>query len=318
MTTEAIGLRDDPDAVLVVRDLHCSYRTATGPVHAVRGISFDIRPGETLGLVGESGCGKTTTGRAILQLPPGTSGSITFEGRELQGLRTRAMRVVRSGLQMIFQDALSSFNPRRRVVDIIGEGLRLRGVPRRDRRAQVAASLDQVGMNIDIVGDRRPHEFSGGQNQRIAIARALALEPRLMVCDEPVASLDVSVQARVLNVLLKVRKRNDLSLLFISHDLAVVRVLSDRVAVMHRGRIVEIGSADAVYETPRHPYTRILLESVPVINESERRAATVGPTPVDETWREVDHALVQVGEDHFAALGDPIQEPATRRSRATR
>lgn len=307
-TTEAAtppGLR--PHAMLSVRDLHCSFKTPSGMVHAVRGVSFDVLPGETLGLVGESGCGKTTTGRAILQLPPGQSGSVVYQGRDLGTLPKREMRAARRDLQMVFQDALSSFNPRRKVIDIVAEGLEIQGVPRAEIGPKVDAALEQVGMSADVIGSRRPHEFSGGQCQRLSIARALALGPRLIVCDEPVASLDVSVQARVLNVLLDIRQRNDLSLIFVSHDLAVVRVVSDRVAVMHRGRIVEIGDADLIYRNPAHPYTRQLLDAVPVIDEAERQHGPAREaTRVDETWRTQDHELIEIEPDHFAALGEVV------------
>ncbi|MGY1840657.1 MULTISPECIES: ATP-binding cassette domain-containing protein [unclassified Modestobacter] len=302
VTPAAPGLREG--ALLSVQDLRCSFKTPSGRVDAVRGVSFDVLPGETLGLVGESGCGKTTTGRAILQLPPAQSGSVRYQGRELLGLGARQMRPLRRDIQMIFQDPVSSFNPRRKVVDIVAEGLTIQGVPRAEVGPRVAKALEQVGMSVDMVGDRRPHEFSGGQCQRISIARALAVDPKIIVCDEPVASLDVSVQARVLNVLLDIRESSDLSLVFVSHDLAVVRMVSDRVAVMHRGRIVEIGAAERVFDQPAHPYTRILLEAVPVVDESERRSLSrLQPTPVDDSWRTADHALVEVGPDHFAALG---------------
>lgn len=293
-------LRDD--ALLTVEDLHCSFPTSAGRIHAVRGVTFDVLPGETLGLVGESGCGKTTTGRAILQLPGGSAGSVRYRGEELHGRSTRQMRPLRREMQMIFQDPMSSFNPRRKVVDIVAEGLRIQGLPDAEVQRRVAAALDQVGMSIEQVGDRRPHQFSGGQAQRIAIARALALEPKLIVCDEPVASLDVSVQARVLNVLLDIRERNDLAMIFISHDLAVVRVVSDRVAVMFRGRVVEYGTGDDIFANPQHPYTRRLLGAVPVIG-STTSAARWAPTPVDETWRTTDHEMVEVAPGHIAALG---------------
>lgn len=301
--TERVGYFRE-GALLTVEDLHCSFKTPSGTVNAVRGVSFDVLPGETLGLVGESGCGKTTTGRAILQLPPGQSGSVRFEGRNLAGLPKRELRSLRSDAQMIFQDPLSSFNPRRKVVDIVAEGLEVQGIPRNEIRTRVDEVLEQVGMSTGMVGTRRPHELSGGQCQRISIARALALNPKLIVCDEPVASLDVSVQARVLNVLLDIRERHGLSLVFVSHDLAVVRVVSDRIAVMYRGRIVEIGDADRVYGHPAHPYTRKLLDAVPMMDETERPYAAVwSPTPVDETWKTTDHELVEIEPGHFAALG---------------
>jgi peptide/nickel transport system ATP-binding protein len=255
-------LRDD--ALLRVEDMVCTFKGKSGLVQAVAGISFDVLPGETLGLVGESGCGKTTTGRAVLQLPPPTSGSVRFEGKELGSLSRQAMREVRTRLQMIFQDPVSAFNPRRRVTDIVGEGLTIAKRPKDEIAQRVDDALTQVGMSVAEVEGRRPHEFSGGQCQRIAIARALSLQPKLIVCDEPVASLDVSVQAQVLNVLHDVKEHNDLSLVFISHDLAVVRNVSDRIAVMYLGKIVEVGDADAVYSHPAHPYTSMLLEAVPV------------------------------------------------------
>lgn len=298
-------LRDD--ALLTVDELHCAFKGASGKVHAVRGVTFDVRRGETLGLVGESGCGKTTTGRAILRLPAGQSGTVTFRGEDMAGYSHAEMRAARRRLQMIFQDPLSSFNPRRKVIDIVGEGLAIHGVPREERRERVARALEQVGMSVEGVGERRAHEFSGGQCQRISIARALALGPDLIVCDEPVASLDVSVQARVLNVLQDIREGSDLSLVFVSHDLAVVRVVSDRIAVMNRGRIVEIGDADAVYEQPAHPYTKRLLSAVPVIDEGERPPVAVSGDEASD-WRTVDRALVEVAEGHFAALGDVVAE----------
>ncbi|MFC6357107.1 ATP-binding cassette domain-containing protein [Luethyella okanaganae] len=298
-------LRDG--ALLTVEDLHCSFKTPSGRVSAVRGVSFDVLPGETLGLVGESGCGKTTTGRAILRLPAAQSGTVTFRGDDMSTYSRRQMLAARRRLQMIFQDPLSSFNPRRKVVDIVGEGLDIQGVRRAERRERISTALHQVGMSVELVGDRRAHEFSGGQCQRISIARALALGPELIVCDEPVASLDVSVQARVLNVLQDIRENNDLSLVFVSHDLAVVKVMSDRIAVMHRGRIVEIGDADAVYANPSHPYTRRLLDAVPVIAESERRV-TLPAVSDDDEWRTVDRELVEVASGHFAAIGEVVSE----------
>lgn len=298
-------LRDD--ALLTVEGLHCSFKTATGTVHAVRGVTFDVLPGETLGLVGESGCGKTTTGLAIMQLQRGQAGSIRYRGEDLASTSGSGMRALRRRIQMIFQDPLSAFNPRRKVIDIVGEGLEIQKVPRAERIERVAAALEQVGLSVDAVRGRRPHEFSGGQCQRISIARALALGPELIVCDEPVASLDVSVQARVLNVLQDIRERNRLSLVFVSHDLAVVKVMSDRVAVMYRGRIVEIGPASAVYRDPAHPYTRRLLDAVPVVDEAERPVRR--PTPGDDdSWRTTDRALVEVAPGHFAALGDLVTD----------
>lgn len=256
------------ETLLTISDLHVVFRRGRGQMHAVDGVSFDVRRGETLGLVGESGCGKTTTGRAILRLLPkeldSQQGTILFEGRDLATLSGAEMRQVRRRVQMIFQDPLSSFNPRRLVTEVVGEGLDIQGMPKQQIRQRVDQALDDVGMSREMVQGRRPHQFSGGQAQRLAIARALALEPDLIVCDEPVASLDVSVQAQVINLLQDVRSKRHLALIFISHDLAVVRNVSDRLAVMYAGKIVEFGAADPIYTTPAHPYTRTLLDAVPV------------------------------------------------------
>jgi peptide/nickel transport system ATP-binding protein len=278
-------LRDD--ALLQVRDLRITFRRGHRTMEAVAGVSFDVAKGETLGLVGESGCGKTTTGRAILRLLPkensAMSGSIVFEGTDLGPIPNSAMRAVRRRLQMIFQDPLSSFNPRRKVRDIVGEGLVIQGVGKKEIADRVDAALQDVGMSRTMVEGRRPHQFSGGQCQRLAIARALALGPELIVCDEPVASLDVSVQAHVINLLQDIRERKNLALIFISHDLAVVRNVSDRVAVMYMGKIVEIGEADKVYARPAHPYSRTLLEAVPMPDASVKLkptgVATEMPSP---------------------------------------
>jgi peptide/nickel transport system ATP-binding protein len=266
VATPAAGYLRDA-ALLAVRDLTVTFRAERQAVQAVAGISFDVAAGETVGVVGESGCGKTTTGRAILRLlPPGYSsmtGSVAFNGVDLGSLSNTGMREARRHLQMIFQDPISSFNPRRKVRDIVGEGLVIQGVGKREIAQRVDQALTDVGMSAAMVEGRRPHQFSGGQCQRLAIARALALRPDLIVCDEPVASLDVSVQAHVINLLQDIRERMQLALIFISHDLAVVRNVSDRVAVMYMGKIVEIGDADRVYARPAHPYTRTLLDAVP-------------------------------------------------------
>ncbi|HEY4028534.1 MAG TPA: ABC transporter ATP-binding protein [Candidatus Dormibacteraeota bacterium] len=236
-----------------------------GRVHAVSDVSLDVFPGETLGLVGESGCGKSTTGRAIMQLPAPTAGSVWFEGRDLTGLSGDALRRTRTRLQMIFQDPISSLNPRRRVRDILTEPLAIWGLGTpAERRRRVAEVMEAVGLDADTAGDRRPHEFSGGQCQRISIARALMLEPRLVICDEPVSALDVSVQAQILNLLKDMKARYGLTLVFIAHDLAVVRNVSDRVAVMYLGKLCEVAPADDLYRAPAHPYTMTLLASVPV------------------------------------------------------
>jgi peptide/nickel transport system ATP-binding protein len=260
--------------LLSVRDLAVSFRRGAKVMQAIAGVSFTVGRGETLGLVGESGSGKTTIGRALMRLMPkaqsGTAGSVVFQGEELMGLPAARMRAVRQRLQMIFQDPLSSFNPRRKVWDIVGEGLDIQGVPAAERDRRIEQALEEVGMSRAMVEGRRPHQFSGGQCQRIAIARALALGPDLIVCDEPVASLDVSVQAQVINLLQDIKRDKDLALIFISHDLAVVRNVSDRVAVLYMGKIVEIGAAERIYSHPAHPYTRTLLEAVPIPDPSIR------------------------------------------------
>jgi peptide/nickel transport system ATP-binding protein len=256
-------MRTEP-SLLQVEGLVKRFRVPGGVIEAVSGVGFTLARGRTLGLVGESGCGKSTTGRAVLQLPPPDAGSVRFRGEELTALSRRAMRRVRSRLQIVWQDPRSALNPGRRVRDIVAEGPSIAGLPKAEIAGKVDAALAEVGLNPDDAGQRRPHEFSGGQCQRIAIARALVMEPELLVCDEPVASLDVSVQAQVINLLQDVRARRGLSMLFISHDLGVVRNVSDRVAVMYLGRIVEIGDVASVYDSPAHPYTRALLDAVPV------------------------------------------------------
>ena len=270
-------LRPADEMLLQVTDLHVEYPAGRGrTVRAVSGVSFDVAEGETLGLVGESGCGKSTTARAVLQLPRPTSGTVVFDGVELTTLRGEELRRVRTGLQMIFQDPIASLNPRREVGDIVREGLDIwpdhryrdreggdAAVPATDR---VRAVLGSVGMDLDEVGTRRPHEFSGGQCQRICIARALVLDPRVLICDEPVSALDVSIQAQILNLLEDLKELYGLTMLFIAHDLAVVKNISDRVCVMYLGRICEIGPTDAIFERPAHPYTDALLASIPQLD----------------------------------------------------
>jgi peptide/nickel transport system ATP-binding protein len=263
-----------------VRNLTVSFIRNGPDFRAVDDVSFDLGPTESFGLVGESGSGKTTIGRALLQLLPQDGRSVTgqmqFEGRDVSALSPRDARSFRAAAQMVFQDPLSSFNPRRRIEDIVAEGLTIQGLPKSEIAARVDSALGDVGLSRAMVEGRRPHQFSGGQCQRIAIARAFALQPRLLVCDEPVASLDVSVQARVLNLLRDMRRARNLGMIFISHDLAVVRNISDRVAVLYMGRIVEIGTVAQIYETPAHPYTRTLLQAVPVPDASRK----VIPEPV--------------------------------------
>jgi peptide/nickel transport system ATP-binding protein len=254
---------DDVDVALRVRDLVVEFDAGRGrTVHAVSGISFDVRRGETIGLVGESGCGKSTTARAILQIPHPTSGSITLDGVELTSLDEEAMRRVRTRLQMIFQDPISSLNPRRRVGDIVAEGLSI-WRPDADRKTLVDDVLRSVGLDPSTVRERHPHEFSGGQCQRICIARALAMDPAILVCDEPVSALDVSIQAQILNLLADLKEQRGLTMIFVAHDLAVVKNISDRIIVMYLGKICEVADADSLYARPAHPYTRVLLASIP-------------------------------------------------------
>ncbi len=249
---------------LEVARLVRSFRRPDGRVvRAVDEVSFELQHGETLGLVGESGCGKSSLARALMQLPPPESGSVRISGEEITGLSASARRNLRRRLQMVFQDPISSLNPRRRIGDIVAEPLTIWGQgDAKSREASVAAALNEVGFDPGTVLTRRPHEMSGGQCQRVAIARALILEPTVLVLDEPVSALDVSVQAQILNLLIDVRAKRSFSMIFISHDLAVIRNICDRVAVMYLGKIVEIGKTEDVYRNARHPYTRALLGSV--------------------------------------------------------
>ena len=261
-----------PAELLVVDDLSATYKLPRGRrLTAVANVSFTIYRGETLGLVGESGCGKSTISRAIMQLPPQTGGSVIFEGRDLASLDAETLRRTRTRLHMIFQDPISSLNPRRKVRDIVAEPMAIAGMgSAEERRRRVRAALEAVGLDPDQVMDRRPHEFSGGQCQRIAIARALVTEPHLVICDEPVSALDVSVRAQILNLLEDMKARYGLTLLFISHDLAVVKNISDRVAVMYLGRLCELAPSARLYEAPLHPYTAALMAAIPVMDPDRR------------------------------------------------
>ena len=240
------------------------FRKQVGAVHAVDGVSFSIYPGETLGLVGESGCGKSTTGRAILQLTRPTSGSVYFEGKDLTLMQDKELRSVRRRLQIIFQDPYASLNPRMTVGEIVGEPMSLHQTHQGTAlETRIKELFELVGLNPTFA-NRYPYEFSGGQRQRVGIARALALSPQLIVCDEPISSLDVSIQAQVVNLLEDLQKEMNLTYLFIAHDLSMVRHISNRVAVMYLGIIVELAPSDELYTHPQHPYTRALLSSVPI------------------------------------------------------
>ena len=257
------ALRREP-MLLSVENLVVEYGAGAWRVQAVSDVSFDVRRGETLGLVGESGCGKSTLGRAVLQLFRPRAGRVLFDGTDLTRETGETLRRLRRRLQLIFQDPIASLNPRRRVGDIVAEPLIIAGI--KDgaaREGRVRRVLDAVGLDADLVMRRRPHEFSGGQCQRISIARALVLEPDLLICDEPVSALDVSIRAQILNLLEEMKARYGLTLIFIAHDLAVVKAISDRVAVMYLGKLCEIGPAEAVFHKPAHPYTAALLAAIP-------------------------------------------------------
>ena len=323
---EGPGMTDQ--TLLEVYEVRVEYLNQGQRFDAISNITLNIAEGETLGLVGESGCGKSTTGRAIIQLPSPTAGSVKFRGRELTGLSQTELRPIRRELQIIFQDPVSSLNPRRRVKDIVAEPLVIAGVKDKaeiDRK--VREVLNAVGMDSAITMDRRPHQFSGGQCQRICIARALIMEPKLIVCDEPVSALDVSVQAQILNLLEDMKDHYGLTLLFISHDLAVVKNVSDRVAVMYLGRICELASSEQIYAGPAHPYTAGLMATIPEIDNSQKSTsdgvALLGeiPSPLDppsgcrfrtrcphaeNKCERVEPAFRKIDSGHFVACHFPL------------
>ena len=322
------------DPLLEVTDLVVHFPIKSGilvdrevaTVHAVDGVSLTLHEGETLGLVGESGCGKSTLCRAILQLVSPTSGSVRFAGDELVGRSRRDLRPLRRELQMIFQDPFASLNPRKRVGQIIGDPLELHGLARgAELKRRVLELLERVGLQAEHY-NRFPHEFSGGQRQRIGIARALALQPKLIIADEPVSALDVSVQAQIINLLEELQDEFGLSYLFVAHDLGVVRHVSDRVAVMYLGKVVETSASDALYRNPLHPYTNALLSAVPIPDprrNSERERITLEgdvPSPIDpppgcrfhtrcasatDVCRTEEPALAELSAGHFAACHHP-------------
>jgi len=315
------------DAILRVEDLVVEFPVGrTGlKVNAVSGISFDVLRGETLGIVGESGCGKSTTGRAIMQLPSPKSGAVMFNGSDLTQLSGTEMREARTKIQMIFQDPISSLNPRRKVRDIVMEPLNIwkRGSAT-EQSARVDKVLEDVGIDPQRAAESQPHQFSGGQCQRISIARSLVLDPSLIICDEPVSALDVSVQAQVLNLLEDLKAAYGLTLIFIAHDLAVVKNISDRVAVMYLGKLCEVATSDDLYRRPAHHYTKVLLDSIPVPDPS--RPVTLGriegepPSPVlpppgcrfntrcpaaTERCRTDEPQMRDLGDGHFVACHHP-------------
>jgi peptide/nickel transport system ATP-binding protein len=252
------------DVVLDVKDLVVEFGSGRKRVQAVSGVTFQVRRGETLGLVGESGCGKSTTGKALVQVQPATSGSVSYKGQNLTKVSKGELRQLRTKIQMIFQDPISSLNPRRKIKDVVAEPLVIWGRgSKEERETKVRSMLEAVGIDPDNAGDRRPREFSGGQCQRISIARALMADPDLLICDEPVSALDVSVQAQILNLLADLKAEFDLTVVFIAHDLAVVKNVSDRVAVMYLGKLVEVAGSDDLYREAAHPYTEALLASIP-------------------------------------------------------
>src|SRR5690349_12981565 len=250
--------------LLRVEILVVEYTVAIKIVHAVSGVTLEIARGETLGLVGESGCGKSTLGRAVVQLRRAVSGRVQFDGEDLTAMRGEALRKMRRRVQLIFQDPIASLNPRRRIGDIVAEPLVIAGVQDpKERQDRVSEVLNAVGLDPALVMGRLPHEFSGGQCQRICIARALVLNPEFIICDEPVSALDVSIRAQILNLLEAMKARFGLTLLFIAHDLAVVKAVSDRVAVMYLGRLCEVGPSEQLFRAPGHPYTALLLQAIP-------------------------------------------------------
>ncbi len=288
-----------------------------GHVKAVDGISFDIMKGETLGLVGESGCGKTTTGRCILMLEQLTEGQILFDGVDLATLNQRGRMALRREIQVIFQDPFSSLNPRMKIGQIIAEPLRVHGIePNADRRAErVKELLNVCGLNPRFA-DRYPHEMSGGQRQRVGIARALSLKPRFIVCDEPVSALDVSIQAQVINLMEDLRDEFDLTFLFVAHDLSVVRHLCHRVAVMYLGKIVEIAECDELFDNPQHPYTKALMAAVPIpdplIEAGREHTVMKGeiPSPMNPPSGCVFHPRCPVAVDNCSAVAPELRETA--------
>ena len=314
------------DPLLSVENLVVEYALGSRTVHAVSGVSLQIARGETLGLVGESGCGKSTLGRAVLQLRRAVSGRVLFDGQDLTVMQGDALRRMRQRVQLIFQDPIASLNPRRRIGDIIAEPLVISGIKDAGRRKRLVRDvLTAVGLDPDLVAGRLPHEFSGGQCQRICIARALVLNPDFIICDEPVSALDVSIRAQILNLLEEMKARFGLTLLFIAHDLAIVKAVSDRVAVMYLGRLCEVGPSEQLFARPAHPYTALLIEAIPVPDPDVRPAESVPvgepPSPIappsgcrfrtrcpraDQRCRDEMPELRAVAPNQYAACHHPL------------
>jgi len=313
----------DSENLVEVRDLKMYFPVSSGllfqrtvaNIKAVDGVSFDIKKGETLGLVGESGCGKTTTGRCILQLYKPTEGSIKFDDQELMGMGSRQLRSMRREMQVIFQDPYSSLNPRMTAGNIIGEPLVVHGLVenKAEYRERVASLLQNVGLN-PYMADRFPHEFSGGQRQRIGVARALSVSPKFIVADEPVSALDVSIQAQIVNLLEDLQNEFNLTYLFIAHDLSVVRHISDRVGVMYLGHIVEMADRNEIYVNPSHPYTKALLSAVPipdpVVDAQRERVLLTGevPSPLNPPSGCVFHPRCPIATDDCAQVTPELRE----------
>ncbi len=314
------------DPLLKAEHLVVEYAVGGKTIHAVSGVSLEVARGETLGLVGESGCGKSTLGRAVLQLRQAVSGRVLFDGQDLTAMQGDSLRRMRQRVQRIFQDPIASLNPRRRIGDIIAEPLVISGVKDPKRRRQLVYDvLSAVGLDPGLIVGRLPHEFSGGQCQRICIARALVLNPEFIICDEPVSALDVSIRAQILNLLEEMKTRYGLTLLFIAHDLAVVKAVSDRVAVMYLGRLCEVGPSEQLFARPAHPYTALLIEAIPVPDPDVRPAESVAvgepPSPIappsgcrfrtrcpraDQRCSSEVPELRQIAPDQFAACHHPL------------
>jgi peptide/nickel transport system ATP-binding protein len=315
-------LRDTDDVLVRVENLVVEFPISGGTVHAVSDVSFDLVEGETLGIVGESGCGKSTTARATIQLPKPTSGSVWFEGKDISKLSAEEMRKVRPHFQMIFQDPISSLNPRRTVTEIISEGLKVWGPNDSWTIDTVPELMEAVGIDPRY-GERKPHQFSGGQCQRISIARALVLDPKVIICDEPVSALDVSVQAQILNLLEDMKQRYGVSLMFISHDLSVVKNISDRVMVMYMGKTCEIAGSDDLFDKPVHHYTRALMAAIPgaEVNVEEQTLEGELPSAINpptgcrfntrcpaatDVCRSEEPQLTEVSVNHYVACHHPV------------